>query len=145
MEEKTPTDPVKHFSFPQCKTCMKQPCTLLRTGHVAYGRYIFIPRRHYAFADCIFSAITFNDVETYLKKTTFYRLKRHFNEVLNDITEAERLKYNQGHFLESWSDRFGRIEFLKHLWKNKVITAIGIPPGFEFDEKVKAYYAGQKS
>ena len=139
MEKTIPTDPVKHFSFPQCSTCRKQPCMLLRTGHIVSGRYLFITRRLYSHSDCIFSAPSFNDVESYLKETTFYRLKKLFDSVLLSLTEAERMRYNQDHFLESWSDRFGRIEFLKHLWQNKVIAAIGIPPGFETDEKVKQW------
>ena len=139
MEETIPTDPVKHFSFPQCRTCRKQPCTMLRTGHIAHGRYLFIVRRLYAFSDCIFSAQSFCDVEAYLKKTTFYRLKRLFETVLQELSEAERMRFNQDHFLESWSDRFGRIAFLKHLWEQKIIAAIGIPPGFEADEKVKRW------
>ncbi len=139
MEDTIPTDPVKHFSFPQCKTCMKQPCMLLRTGHIVFGKYIFIQRRHYSFDDCVFSATSFNNVEAYLKKATFYRLKRLFETVLQNLTETERMSYNQDHFLENWSDRFGRIAFLKHLWKNKVIAAIGIPPEIENDSKIKQW------
>lgn len=146
MPETTPTDPVKHFGFPQCATCRKQPCTLLRTGHLAHGKYIFIQRRSYAYSDCLFSASSFNNVETFLKKATFYRLKRLYDSVLLDLTETERMRYNQDYYLESWSDRFGRIEFLKHLWEEHIIAAIGIPPDFENDEKVKKWlYAYNRS
>ncbi len=144
MQTAIHTDPVKYFGFTQCYSCLARPCRHLRSGLVQHGNLIFIPRRYYSFSDCPLAVKSFREITNYLKGISLYRLKRHYESIIHDLTEIERYKYNRDFFCSSLLDRYWYIEVIIHLWKNRVITAVGIPIDFEKNPKMRRWFLAFK-
>ncbi len=139
MAQTIPMNPEKHFGFVQCTNCRFQPCSQLRTGLVTQGKFFFVLRRHYGHDDCVFSIDDFSHVRHYLSQISFYQLNKRYLDVVRSLSAIELNSHDPELFLNSWDDINGRIEFLHHLFINRIIAAIGIPPEFEKNPKIIAW------
>jgi hypothetical protein len=133
-------DPATHFGLPQCSYCTTTPCTRLRNGHIHEGEYILVTRREIGWCPCPFQAVTPHYVEQHLRTLDFHGLLRKYTRVYCHLTINETLHYNQDHFFDSWGDQPGRVDYLMHLLEHRIIVALGLPPGFESDAKLRKWF-----
>jgi hypothetical protein len=133
-------DPAIHFGLPQCRYCTTTPCSRLREGHIRDGEFIFVTRREIGWCECPFAAPSIDSVAQYLGGIRFFVVKEHFDGILYALTQSELLHYNQDHFLNSWDDAQGRVDYLLHLMQEDMIVALGVPTGFEHNDKVRKWF-----
>ena len=139
LEKLIPSDPAKHFGFAQCKNCWWTPCEQLRHGVIEPGRIELLSASGFADFDCPFIIHSIEEVESFLTAYSFFMLETIYLDVLATISIDERFNNNPDFFVSEYLDARGRIDYILHLINQNVLIAIGIPYGFERDQKMRKW------
>jgi hypothetical protein len=135
------SDPRNYFKFQSCQRCFHKPCDRLRFGGVFPDKFFIINNNYLGigFFDCPFIAESFDEIERLINSVSFSEFLFNFNEVLGTLTPSERLHFRQENYVSDYSDVAGRIQFIKALWENRVISVIRIPGTFSLDAKMRKW------
>jgi hypothetical protein len=135
------SDPRNYFKFQSCQRCFHKPCDRLRFGGVFPDKFFIINDNYLGigFFDCPFIAESFDEIERLIGNVSFSEFLFNFNEVLGTLTPSERLHFRQENFVSDYSDVAGRVQFIKALWENRVISVIRIPGTFSLDAKMRKW------
>jgi hypothetical protein len=138
---KIASDPRKYFKFQSCQRCFHKPCDRLRFGGVFPDKFFIINNNYLGigFFDCPFIAESFDEIERLINSVSFSEFLFNFNEVLGTLTPSERLHFRQENYVSDYSDVAGRIQFIKALWENRIISVIRIPGTFSLDAKMRKW------
>jgi hypothetical protein len=135
------SDPRNYFRFQSCQRCFYKPCDRLRFGGVFPDKFFIINNNYFGigFFDCPFIAESFDEIERLINSVSFSEFLFNFNEVLGTLTPSERLHFRQENYVSDYSDVAGRIQFIKALWEDRVISVIRIPGTFSLDTKMRKW------
>jgi hypothetical protein len=135
------SDPRTYFKFQSCQRCFHKPCDRLRFGGVFPDKFLFIHNNYLGigFFDCPFIAESFDEIERLINGVSFSELLFNINDILGTLTPSERLHFRQENFVSDYSDMAGRVQFIKALWENQVISVIRIPGTFSLDAKMRKW------
>lgn len=139
-------DPRKYFKFHSCDRCFHKPCDRLRFGGVYPGKFIFVHNSHLGtgFFDCLFVAKSFDEIERLVEGLSLSELVFIINDILAMLTTSECLQYQQHCYVSEFSDAGGRMQFLKALWDDQIISVIRVPDFFSRDKKMRQWlYANE--
>ncbi|KMQ52413.1 hypothetical protein CHISP_0680 [Chitinispirillum alkaliphilum] len=81
----------------------------------------------------------------YLQQIPSYKVIDHYNDICFYLTENEYLNNRPEHHLQGINDIYGYIAFIIQLLDNNIIAAIGIPHGYEKNEKLKRWFNANKA
>ena len=135
------SDPRKYFKFQSCQRCFHKPCDRLRFGGVFPDKFFIIHNSFLGigFLDCPFIAESFDEIERLIGNVSFSEFLFNFNEVLGTLTPSERLHFRQENYVSDYSDVAGRVQFIKALWEDRIISVIRIPGTFSLDAKMRKW------
>jgi hypothetical protein len=135
------SDPRRYFRFQSCQRCFHKPCDRLRFGGVFPDKFFIIHNSYLGigFLDCPFIAESFDEIERLIGNVSFSEFLFNFNEVLGTLTPSERLHFRQENFVSDYSDVAGRVQFIKALWEDRIISVIRIPGTFSLDAKMRKW------
>jgi hypothetical protein len=135
------SDPRTYFKFTSCSRCLYKPCDALRFGGVRAGKFIIVHNSHLGtgFFDCPFVAQDFDEIRELLDEITFEDLVDRLDDVLFMFTPAESVQWRQEDFFSDFGDIAGRVEFLKALWDDGVISVVRIPRFFMTDAVMRKW------
>ena len=133
------TSPEDYFGFPACRTCFWKSCKELRYGGVYPGKFMFVHSRNHYGSGCVFTARSFEEVESLLEPLPMYDLDFYLHGLMSDMSPGGRMHYDQRHFVWDYTDRAGRIAYLRYLWNQMVFVCLRIPHNYRSDARLRAW------
>ncbi|MDG5817032.1 hypothetical protein QA601_18185 [Chitinispirillales bacterium ANBcel5] len=135
------SDPEKYFAYTQCIGCTARACRHLLYGAYREGEYFFVNRRDFGYGECPLTPESMTHVVDYLQTIPEYKLIDHCTDICSELSQVEYNSYRQNHFIKFYHDTGGRIEFICNLIDRDIITAVGLPFGYEYDEKLRKWFS----
>jgi hypothetical protein len=136
------TDPKEHFKYPACVRCLERPCGIFRYHQQNGDKFRFVHNARYnPINPCPFASTSFEEVERLLDSCEIHELDEHLRGLMTQMTPDELLRLNKDHYIDSYLDRAGRMEYLRRLWEDRIFAVIRVPRPFRQDEKMKEWFA----
>jgi hypothetical protein len=135
------SDPVQYFGLACCHQCLWKPCKNLRLGGVWHGKIQLVhnSRMDQTFVECPFFAKDWDETEEYLSQLSFLDLSQACEDATSLLSVAESITSDHHHFIKSYDDFAGRIEYLKYLWQNGIVYLLRIPHVYHTDSKLSKW------
>jgi hypothetical protein len=135
------TDPREHFRYPACLRCFEQPCRSFRYHYQYGGKFLFVHNAQYnAINPCPFAAASFEEVDVLLRDCGIHEIDDRLRGLLAQMTPDEVARIDKNHVIESYGDRIGRVQYLRHLWQERVFAVIRVPQPAGWDDKMREWF-----
>jgi hypothetical protein len=131
--------PKTYFKFSACATCFQTPCERLRYGGVYPGKFIILHSHEYSFTNCQFAADSIDEVDQLLSNLQLHDIIYEIDKVISLMSPAEQIHWDMSHFVTEYSDRAGRMKFIRRLWEERIIIILRIPNFYQQDLKVRSW------
>lgn len=139
------SDPREYFQYPACLRCFERPCTAFRRLGRHMNRFLFVHNAQYdTRRPCPFAADCFDETEKFLADRELGEIDRRLRDLLAQMTPDEQLRVNKDHMIESFSDRAGRVAYLRRLWEERIFAVIRVPQAVKQDGKMREWFKGQQ-
>jgi hypothetical protein len=124
-----------------CSHCPGAPCEDLRFGGVWPAKFELVHRTRFSSTalECPFFERSWRMIERELGRCGLSKLNRLVSCLISDLSAMERIRYDQRHFVNGYTDTAGRIELIRTLCSGGVVSMIRVPDSYEFDPVLKRW------